>query len=259
MLPIVDVQKLSEYKIDSLCWRGSVAHGTVLPDKTIDDYDLIGVALPDLDNYFGITEWGSRGTVEIKEGKWDVVLYEPIKFVRLLLKGNPNVLHLLWADDFLYVTKGTIISTLIVYRDIFKSKQYYHTVKGYAYSQLTDMNRPVSNKAFSSAERQAIFTEHGYDPKDASHTVRILKMGVEFLTTGGFTVRRDEDLDELLSIKKGEWTKEEVVNRANDLFEKLKEARDQSSLPDEPDYSAASKLITLLMKQHFFKEVLNNA
>src|SRR4051812_30660265 len=82
-------------------WRGSIAHGTYAPSSdpnSIDDKDLMCVDILPLDFYWGLHDdyMGRRQTVEIKEGEWDVVCYEFLKMVRLLKRGNPNVISLLW-------------------------------------------------------------------------------------------------------------------------------------------------------------------
>ena len=82
-----------------LAYSGSIAHGMFIPStdpKSIDDIDLIGFAFGEPRHYFGLHEWGSRGTKEIKPGCYDVVLYEIRKAVALLLQGNPNIMSMLW-------------------------------------------------------------------------------------------------------------------------------------------------------------------
>jgi predicted nucleotidyltransferase len=80
-------------------YRGSVAHGMYEPPEnplSIDDKDTMAICVPSLDYYYGLLEYGSRGTREIKRGEWDVVIYEARKAVRMLAQGNPNILSLLW-------------------------------------------------------------------------------------------------------------------------------------------------------------------
>lgn len=54
-------------------WRGSVAHGMYVPSSdpsSIDDKDTMAICVPPLDHYYGLTEYGSRGTREIMRGEW---------------------------------------------------------------------------------------------------------------------------------------------------------------------------------------------
>ncbi len=41
--------------------------------------------MPSREYYLGLTEYGSRGTVEIKQGAWDIVIYEVRKMVRRVM------------------------------------------------------------------------------------------------------------------------------------------------------------------------------
>lgn len=62
----------------------------------------------------------------------------------------------------------------------------------------------------------------GYDTKHAMHLVRLLRMGAEALTEGKIIVKRP-DAEELLAIRNGAWTYEEVVKYAEDMDTKVRE------------------------------------
>jgi predicted nucleotidyltransferase len=82
-----------------LAYRGSIAHGMYVPPEdrdSIDDIDLMGFVFGEPRHYFGLHEWASRGTKEVKAGRYDVVLYEIRKAFSLLLRGNPNIMLMLW-------------------------------------------------------------------------------------------------------------------------------------------------------------------
>jgi len=87
-----------------LCNMGSISHGTHNPDpESIDNIDVMGAAVPSPDYYFGFEKFGSRDTMEIKEGRFDIVLYEARKFIGLLAKGNPNVIGTLFLKPEFYL------------------------------------------------------------------------------------------------------------------------------------------------------------
>lgn len=126
-----------------LCYRGSIAHGMFIPaddPKSIDDIDLMGFAFGAEANYFGLKEWGSRGTKEIKQGAYDVVIYEARKAVSLLLQGNPNILSMLWMAPQHILLKSPGAEELIRNRHLFIGKHVYNAFAGYAYQQLTKMD-----------------------------------------------------------------------------------------------------------------------
>lgn len=61
------------------------------------------------------------------------------------------------------------------------------------------------------AKRAALEAEHGYDTKHGAHLVRLLRMGMEIVSTGQVHVwRGDRDADELLHIKAGGWSFEKL-------------------------------------------------
>src|SRR6266566_7478436 len=159
-----------------LGWRGSVAHGIYLDPNdpnSVDDRDLMGIVIAPLDCYFGLKDWGSRGTKEIKIGDWDVVHYEIRKMFSLLLQGNPNVVSLLWLPSELYLLEENYGNRIIQHRDIFSSKKMWTAFEGYAWSQHERMKRGEF-KGHMSSKRQELFDQYGYDCKAAAHMIRLV-------------------------------------------------------------------------------------
>ncbi len=123
-----------------LAYRGSVAHGMYIPNSdpnSIDDIDLMGICIPPAENYLGLKRFGSRGTQEIKVDEWDIVVYEAQKAISLLAVGNPNILGMLWLDE--YVSLSTEGQMLVDNRELFSTKRVYHAFTGYAHGQLKRM------------------------------------------------------------------------------------------------------------------------
>lgn len=226
-------------------YRGSVAHGTYQPNNdplSIDDKDVMGFAVPGREVYFGLSEFGSRGTVEIGSGtdEWDVVMYEVRKAVRLLLGGNPNVLSMLWLPENLYLYRSPAGQRLIEEREAFVGKHVYRSFTGYAVSQMRKMEQGIY-KGFMGDKRKALVEQFGYDCKNASHLIRLLRQGIEFLTDGELYVQR-HDAPELLAIKRGEWKLDRVKSEAEKLFARAQDAYVTSSLPPRPDRERAEQL-----------------
>lgn len=123
-------------------YRGSHAHGLYVPKsdpKSIDDIDYMGFVIAPVEHYLGLSDWGSRGTKEIKEGPLDIVLYEIKKAFSLLLQGNPNIVSMLWLDKLDYRVKHELFDKILEQRNIFVGKHMYHAFAGYAYGQLERM------------------------------------------------------------------------------------------------------------------------
>lgn len=123
-------------------YRGSIADGMYVPSndpKGIDDIDLMGFVFGEPRDYFGLGEWGSRGTKEIKRGKYDVVLYEIRKAFSLLLQGNPNILSMLWNEPKHELVRSVQWEDIRNARDLFVGKHVYNAFAGYAHAQLEKM------------------------------------------------------------------------------------------------------------------------
>lgn len=135
-----------------LAFVGSHSHGTYVPSTdpdAIDDVDVMGVVLPPPSYLLGLD------TFEHWTRQWeemDVVTYSLHKFVRLLLKGNPNVLGLLWLREEDYLLRGPAFEQLVAHRSLFAHKGVYASFAGYAAGQLHKMT------SYSPAIQQEIDT-----------------------------------------------------------------------------------------------------
>lgn len=78
--------------------------------------------------------------------------------------------------------------------------------------------------------RAELEAKHKFDTKHASHLVRLMRMCREILTTGQVLVRRP-DAEELLSIRNGAWTYEQLIAWSEKQDEELKEVAKTSKLP----------------------------
>ncbi len=83
-------------------------------------------------------------------------------------------------------------------------------------------------------KRSELEAKFGYDTKHALHLVRLLRMGLEIVSTNQVRVHRD-DRDELLAIKSGALTYDALMALADDLGKQVHAAAATSTLPAEPD------------------------
>ena len=234
-------------------YRGSIAHGTYIPNNdsnSIDDVDLIGVCIPSLDYYFGLSEFGSRGTVEIKQDELDIVIYEFKKMVNLLVGCNPNVLNLLYLRPEYYLKVTPAGQMLLDNRDLFLSKQAYHKYTAYAKGQFDAMKKNKYN-GYMGEKRKQLVDKFSYDCKNASHLIRLLRMGKEILESGQVIAYREADRDELIAIKTGHWSFEEVQAEALKLFRECDELVNDCQLPERADKGKVNELCVNILKAHF--------
>jgi hypothetical protein len=97
-------------------------------------------------------------------------------------------------------------------------------------------------------KRRELVRRVGYDAKNAAHLIRLLRMGIEFLTEGTIYVER-ADAPELLDIKRGAWPLEKVKSEAERLFQLSQEAYVRSTLPPEPDRARAERLCVEMISE----------
>ena len=92
--------------------------------------------------------------------------------------------------------------------------------------------------------------EHGkdYDAKNMMHTIRLLQVAAEILQEGTLQVRRT-NREELLSIKRGSYEYEALLNKADALMEQSEAAYERSSLPAEPDSTHAEQVLIAMREQ----------
>ncbi len=224
-------------------YRGSIAHGMYVPNTdplSIDDKDTMAICVPSKEYYLGLKDFGSRSTLEIKEREWDIVVYESRKAFDLLSKGNPNILSLLWVNDEHIIKQVGAGKLLRQNRHLFVGKHVYASFIGYATSQMHRMEQ-YSTQGYMGDKRKQLVDRFGYDTKNAAHLIRLLRMGIEFLVEGELRVFR-HDASQLLDIKRGQWTLDQVKAEASRLFERAEEAYIRSTLPPSIDRDAISQL-----------------
>lgn len=84
--------------------------------------------------------------------------------------------------------------------------------------------------------------EYGFDTKHAMHLVRLMRMGLEVLETGEVNVFRS-DASELLDIRNGSMTYEEILNYADEMDNSIKSAYEKTELSKKPNIKLAAKSI----------------
>ena len=97
--------------------------------------------------------------------------------------------------------------------------------------------------------RSELVLKHGYDTKFASHLIRLLTEGISLLKDGELTFPL-YNVEEILDIKKGKWTIEEIIQRADDLEAQLNNVLVDSTLPATPYFKDIEKLTIDMVKLH---------
>lgn len=95
-------------------------------------------------------------------------------------------------------------------------------------------------------KRAQLEKDIGYDAKHGLHLIRLLRMCREILTTGQVLVKRP-DREELLAIRNGAWTFDQIVEWAEKEDLAMDELYKSSALPRSPDHGKINDLVVELL------------
>ncbi len=90
--------------------------------------------------------------------------------------------------------------------------------------------------------RAALERRFGFDTKFAAHALRLSRAGLEVVRDGALAVLRP-DAEELLAVRNGALSYEDLVSEVEGLYAQTKEALGSSPLPPEPDYDRITSLL----------------
>jgi hypothetical protein len=125
-----------------------------------------------------------------------------------------------------------------------REKAYINSMNEWNAYQTWKINR---NK-----ERAKMEKNFGYDSKHALHLVRLLRTGLEILEKGEVLVFRP-DREELLAIRNGAWTYEELVEYANKCEQKAIELYETTSLPKNPNRAFLDGLCCEIIEEYIYE------
>lgn len=90
--------------------------------------------------------------------------------------------------------------------------------------------------------RSELEEKFGYDTKHAMHLIRLLRTGYEILDTCQVNVKRP-DSAELLDVRNGKYTYEEIISESEMLQEKIRERYRTTDLPKTINIKEATKVL----------------
>lgn len=108
-------------------------------------------------------------------------------------------------------------------------------------SKLEEWEKYLDWKNHRNPQRAVLEAKFGYDTKHGMHLVRLFLMCREMLLTGKVNVKR-ADAEFLLSIRRGVWSYEELIDWASKEDRNLDQAMKESPLPKEIDKAKVENL-----------------
>lgn len=238
---------------------GSRAYSVNSPDS---DYDIYGFVIPPKDILFPhlrgvIPGFGNQGEKfeqyeeqglvhKDEDGKMEVSfnIYNIVKYFQLCMDNNPNMLDSLFvpANCVLYSTQ--VAQIVRDNRKKFLSKKCWQKFKGYAFSQIHKMeNKNPTGK------RLDLVRQHGYDTKYAYNLIRLLDECEQILTLGDMDLTRARE--QMKSIKRGDWSEEQVRSYFHSKLVGLEQAYSASKLPEIPDENEIKQILLWCLEQHY--------
>lgn len=242
-----------------LTMMGSVAYGV---SSDTSDVDVYGFCMPPKEMVFPhlggevpgfgrqlqrFEVWQEHHINDKEAGKeYDFAIYSIVRFFQLCMEMNPNMV------DALFVPRRCIIHTTAVgelvreNRKIFLHKGAWHKFKGYSFAQMSK----IKNKTNSSNPKRAADVEkNGYDTKFAYHVVRLLSEVEQIMMEHNLDLERNRE--QLKSIRRGEWTLEQIEDWFTEKEKALEGLYLASTLPHKPDEDAIKTLLLSCLEQHY--------
>lgn len=235
---------------------GSHAYRVNTPDS---DYDFYGFCIPPKNMVFPhlageipgfstttkrFEQWLQTG-IEFNKKDYDFQVFSIVKYFRLLMDNNPNMLESIYTDQDCVQHCTQIGNIVRENRKLFLHKGCWPKLKGYAYSQLHKM---TSTERIG--KRKDEVTDYGYDRKFAYHVIRLLDQAECILTTNDLILGRNKE--QLKAIRRGEVSAEEIKSIAAEKERYLEELYHKNTdLPYEPNESKIKALLLHCLEHHY--------
>jgi predicted nucleotidyltransferase len=242
-----------------LVMMGSIAYGV---SGDASDIDIYGFTIPSREILFphlygyikgfgtepqGFDQFQKHHVIDEQENKeYDFSIYSIVKFFDLVMSNNPNLVDALFVPQRCVIHSTQIGNLVRDNRKMFLHKGCWHKFKGYAYSQKNKMkvkNPQVGSKRFDNIQ------EFGFDVKFAYHIVRLMLEVEQILTTGDLDLECNSEV--LKSIRRGEWTMEQICEYFDQKEVNLEDVYDKSTLPYEPDENKIKELLIHCLEIHY--------
>lgn len=238
---------------------GSVAYGASSNDS---DIDVVGFCMPPLYSIFPhlngvIPGFGHQGDIfhqfqkhHIQDAEtnreYDITSYSIVKFFQLAMDNNPNIV------DVLFLPRRCVLHSTQTYeyvrekRELFLHKGSWFKFRGYCSSQLSK----IRNKSNSSNEKRKKDVEkNSFDTKFAYHCVRLLLEIEQIMTEHTLVLDRNSEI--LKSIRRGEWTLEQLLDWCESKEKSLETVFANSTLRNKANEDELKNILLECIEMHY--------
>lgn len=264
LLKRLEKQKLitpPKWLIDNCCYlslMGSEAYGVSSNDS---DRDIYGVCIPPKNNIFPhlsgeilgfgkqierFNQYQQHHITDSDDRNYDITVYSIIKYFQLCMENNPNMIDSLFVPQRCVIHNTAIAQHMRDNRKLFLHKGSFHKFRGYAYAQM----HKIKQKTNSTNEKRAeTIKKHGYDTKFAYHLIRLLEECRQILIEGDLNLERNSE--QLKSIRRGEWSFEDIEKYFREQEYVLEELYVTSTLQYEPDENIIKRILLECLEMHY--------
>jgi len=225
-----------------LTMMGSVAYGV---SDVGSDVDIYGFCLPPKEVIFPhlageiegfgkkkkrFEQWQEHHIDDKSLGKeYDFTVYNIVKYFQLCMDNNPNMIDSLFVPRRCIIHSTQLSEKVRESRYLFLHKGSYYKLKGYAYSQMHKMR----NK----------------DPEKGSKRRALCLQCEQILVEHDLDLQRNRE--QLKSIRRGEWSLEQVELFFEEKERQLEELYHKSDLKHKPDEAIIKNLLLECLEMHY--------
>jgi len=215
---------------------GSRAHGLAQADS---DYDYRGVYVTPTSQLLKLGSGGYKGVHWVEGEKEDDTAYEIGHFLHLATKSNPTILEVFGGPIAETTPLGTELRNLFPL--VWDSRRVVDAFGGYSLNQRKKM-----------LDDKYEFRERKW--KYACAYIRTLLQGIYLLRTGEIVVEvttlpsNRKWRDDLLEIKKGEWSVGKIVDTAEQLKTGLYDAYERAQEEGRENHTDLDAINAFLLK-----------
>lgn len=218
---------------------GSHAYGT---NNETSDLDVRGCALNSKEEILT-----NQHYEQFVDEKTDTTVYAFNKLISLLCNCNPNTIEMLGLKPEHYLFLSPVGQELLHNKDLFLSKKAAQAFGGYA-TAWSEMHNVVKDYA-KVGKRNKNAIEHNKLGKHMMHLIRLYMMCLDILERKEIVTFREKEHELLMSIRNGEYLDgnrqpiPEFFEMVDDYEKKMKYAKENTDLPEKPDYKAIQEFV----------------
>lgn len=239
---------------------GSVSYGV---SGDTSDVDVYGFCVPPKDVVFPhlsgeihgfgtqiqrFEQWQQNHVMppDGRETSYDFQVFGIVRYFQLCMECNPNMIDSMFTPRRCVMHSTQVGEIVRENRKMFLHKGAWHKFRGYAYSQMHKIKGKIHS---TNPARADTIEKFGYDVKFAYHVVRLLDEIEQIMVEQDLDLERNRE--QLKSIRRGEWTLEQIERHFEAKERALENTYATSSLRHKPDEASIRTILMNCLEMHF--------